>query len=152
MNNTHLKKLLTIFLSLMLSVSMLPAGVFAEAANGSEEQEPVVTETVDQETDLEEAPAPEQPTDIVEDSSNTVDVVDEAEKDTGAGPSYDFEMNGEKWVIQGDASADTEDEKTWDAMFADSEFTDNWAEDLVMVAKSQVGYKESKKTRKNVCR
>ncbi|MBR3376765.1 MAG: hypothetical protein IKG44_03685 [Mogibacterium sp.] len=145
MNNTHLKKLLTIFLSLMLSVSMLPAGVFAEAANGSEEQDPMVVETVDQESDQEEAPVPEQPMDVDEDSNNTVDVVDEAEKDTGAGPSYDFEMNGEKWVIQGDASANTEDEKTWDAMFADSEFTDNWAEDLVMVARSQVGYKESKK-------
>ena len=145
MNNTHLKKLLTIFLSLMLSVSMLPAGVFAEAANGSEEQDPMVVETVDQESDQEEAPVPEQPMDVGEDSNNTVDVVDEAEKDTGAGPSYDFEMNGEKWVISGDASADTEDEKTWDAMFADSEFTDNWAEDLVMVARSQVGYKESKK-------
>ena len=145
MNNTHLKKLLTIFLSLMLSVSMLPAGVFAEAANGSEEQDPMVVETVDQESDQEEAPVPEQPMDVGEDSNNTVDVVDEAEKDTGAGPSYDFEMNGEKWVIQGNASANTEDEKTWDAMFADSEFTDNWAEDLVMVARSQVGYKESKK-------
>ena len=79
MNNTHLKRLFTIFLSLMLSVSMLPAGVFAEAVNGSEEQDQVVTEEVDQNTDQTETPAPEQPADVNKGSSEPADAVEKSE-------------------------------------------------------------------------
>jgi hypothetical protein len=42
-----------------------------------------------------------------------------------------------------DPTADVEDEVDWWRMFADMELSGNWAEDLIKVALSQVGYTES---------
>ena len=42
-----------------------------------------------------------------------------------------------------DPTADVEDETDWWRMFADMELSGNWAEDLLMVAESQLGYTES---------
>jgi len=44
---------------------------------------------------------------------------------------------------QSDPTADLEDEVDWWRMFVDMELTGNWAEDLLMVAESQLGYTES---------
>ncbi len=44
---------------------------------------------------------------------------------------------------QADPYADLEDEEFWDEMFADLELSGNWAQDLVTVAESQLGYTES---------
>ena len=48
MNSTHRKRLFTILLSLLLTISMLPAGVFADITDGSDDQGQVVTEQADQ--------------------------------------------------------------------------------------------------------
>lgn len=42
-----------------------------------------------------------------------------------------------------DPTADVEDETDWWRMFADMELSGNWAQDLLMVAESQLGYTES---------
>ena len=42
-----------------------------------------------------------------------------------------------------DPTADVEDETDWWRMFCDMELSGNWAEDLIMVAESQLGYTES---------
>ena len=42
-----------------------------------------------------------------------------------------------------DPTADLEDETDWWRMFADMELSGNWAQDLLMVAESQLGYTES---------
>lgn len=42
-----------------------------------------------------------------------------------------------------DPTADLEDELTWWRMFADMPLSGNWAEDLIRVAESQIGYTES---------
>lgn len=65
MYSTHRKRLFTILLSLLLTVSMLPAGVFADIADGSEDQGQVATETVDQD----ETSASEQSADVNKGSS-----------------------------------------------------------------------------------
>ncbi len=44
---------------------------------------------------------------------------------------------------QADPYADLEDEDFWDEMFADLDLSGNWAQDLVTVAESQLGYTES---------
>ena len=44
---------------------------------------------------------------------------------------------------ESDPTADLEDEVDWWRMFADMELSGNWAEDLIKVALSQVGYTES---------
>ncbi len=44
---------------------------------------------------------------------------------------------------ESDPTADLEDEVDWWRMFADMELSGNWAEDLLMIAESQVGYTES---------
>ncbi|MCR5576992.1 MAG: hypothetical protein K6F56_08295 [Oscillospiraceae bacterium] len=59
------------------------------------------------------------------------------------GGSFDFELHGEQWLITGDVNADVEDQAVWNAMFADLILTGNWAEDLLTVAQSQIGYPES---------
>ena len=56
MNSTHRKRLFTILLSLLLTISMLPAGVFADITDGSEDQNQVGAELTDQS----ENPATEQ--------------------------------------------------------------------------------------------
>ncbi len=42
-----------------------------------------------------------------------------------------------------DGAADIETSEEWEAVFADLAFTGNWANDLVSVAKTQIGYSES---------
>ena len=42
-----------------------------------------------------------------------------------------------------DTTADVETEEDWKASFADVTLTGNWAQDVVAIAQSQVGYKES---------
>ena len=42
-----------------------------------------------------------------------------------------------------DPEADLEDEDLWDLMFAYLPLSGNWADDLVLVAESQLGYTES---------
>ena len=42
-----------------------------------------------------------------------------------------------------DTTADVETEEDWEASFADVTMTGNWAQDVVAIAQSQVGYKES---------
>lgn len=59
MDRMHLKKLLTICLALMLSVSMLPAGTFAAAAEGS--QDTAVSGQTDESTDASETEDSAQP-------------------------------------------------------------------------------------------
>ena len=44
---------------------------------------------------------------------------------------------------ESDPTADLEDEVDWWRMFADMELSGNWAEDLLMIAESQLGYTES---------
>ena len=44
---------------------------------------------------------------------------------------------------ESDPTADVEDEVDWWRMFADMELSGNWAQDLLMVAESQLGYTES---------
>lgn len=44
-----------------------------------------------------------------------------------------------------DPTADVEDEVDWWRMFADMELSGNWAEDLLLVAESQLGYTESER-------
>lgn len=44
-----------------------------------------------------------------------------------------------------DLSADMETSDVWDAMFRDAAFSGNWPEDLVTVAQSQAGYRESRR-------
>lgn len=46
---------------------------------------------------------------------------------------------------QSDPNADVENEEIWKATFADVKLTGNWSEDIVAIAKTQVGYKESTK-------
>ena len=47
------------------------------------------------------------------------------------------------WIIAGDEDADVEGYGTWSALFASMPFTGNWADDLVAIAVSQIGYHES---------
>lgn len=47
------------------------------------------------------------------------------------------------FAAQSDPTADLEDEETWWRMFSGMELSGNWAEDLIMVAESQLGYTES---------
>ena len=42
-----------------------------------------------------------------------------------------------------DPTADVETEEEWKASFADASLTGNWAQDLVAIAQSQIGYAES---------
>ena len=42
-----------------------------------------------------------------------------------------------------DPEADLETPEMWDAMFRELPFTNDWAEDLLLVARSQLGYHES---------
>ena len=44
---------------------------------------------------------------------------------------------------ESDPTADLEDETDWWRMFMDMELSGNWAEDLLMIAESQLGYTES---------
>lgn len=44
-----------------------------------------------------------------------------------------------------DLSMDTEDSSDWDAMFAEIPLTDKWSENLLMIAKSQLNYQESRR-------
>ena len=43
----------------------------------------------------------------------------------------------------GDPNVDTESEDVWKSTFEDVEFTGDWAEDVVALAETQIGYKES---------
>ena len=49
------------------------------------------------------------------------------------------------FVDQSDPTADVEDELDWWLMFADMPLSGNWAEDLIRVAESQIGYTESER-------
>ncbi len=64
-------------------------------------------------------------------------------KTIAEGSSYDFALDDELWVIAGDTDVDAESDEYWDSLFADCTLTGNWAEDLVMIAKTQIGYSES---------
>ena len=59
------------------------------------------------------------------------------------GGSFDTEFDEESWIIAGDQTADVEDETSWAAMFRDIVLTGDWAEDLLTIAQTQMGYHES---------
>ena len=59
------------------------------------------------------------------------------------GGSFDLEFNNDRWIVLGDPEADTENYLEWDRMFEDFSPTGNRAEDLLAVARSQIGYEES---------
>ena len=59
------------------------------------------------------------------------------------GGSFDMEFDGDSWIIAGDPYADVEGPDTWDSMFQNVPLTGVWANDLVAIAQTQVGYHES---------
>ena len=59
------------------------------------------------------------------------------------GGSFDLEFDDDRWMIAGDPSANVEDYTIWNAMFQNVELTGVWADDLLTIAQTQLGYQES---------
>ena len=73
-------------------------------------------------------------------------VVEEEEPEIGPGDGIVSLLQMERelsFAGESDPTADLEDEVDWWRMFADMELSGNWAEDLLLIAESQVGYTES---------
>ena len=97
----------------------------------------------------------ELPPDAVEVAEETIEpeVIEEPEtKETEPEPAMNpgdgivslLQMERElNFADVSDPTADLEDETDWWRMFCDMELSGNWAEDLIMVAESQLGYTES---------
>ena len=60
------------------------------------------------------------------------------------GGAFDLAFDDDLWLVAGDPSADVEDAAVWNAMFENFELSGNWAQDLLAVAQSQLGYPESR--------
>ena len=59
------------------------------------------------------------------------------------GGSFELEFDNDRWIVLGDAKADTENYVDWEKMFDGMELTGNWATDLLAVAATQLDYTES---------
>ena len=59
------------------------------------------------------------------------------------GGSFDLEFDDDCWMIAGDPSADVEDYTIWNNMFQNVELPGVWADDLLTIAQTQLGYQES---------
>ena len=84
MDIMHIKRLLTICLALMLSVSMLPAGTFALAGTDaalSQEQAGEETGSEDQQTDTTDAASPEKPAEAADGEEVTAPSKADADSD-----------------------------------------------------------------------
>ena len=79
-------------------------------------------------------------------NGNDADEPEEEEIIYGPGDGASSALQWERELNFADVSdptADVEDETDWWRMFCDMELSGNWAEDLIMVAESQLGYTES---------
>ena len=98
---------------------------------GQEETNPVQTEDVVLENELPEA------------EENPVQT-EEPVMNPGDGITSYLQWERElSFAGESDPTADLEDETDWWRMFMDMELSGNWAEDLLMIAESQLGYTES---------
>ena len=109
---------------------------------GYEDTAPLEEEAVSVETEL--PPEPDEAADAEaeenEDGAQTEEII------FGPGDGMSSALQWERELCFADVSdptADVEDETDWWRMFCDMELSGNWAEDLVMVAESQLGYTES---------
>lgn len=83
----------------------------------------------------------EEPAEIIEEP---VPEAEEPVMNPGDGIVSLLQMERElSFASESDPTADLEDETDWWRMFMDMELSGNWAEDLLMIAESQLGYTES---------
>ncbi len=120
-------KILALLLALCLLTAMLPPAFAEGEGTGTAENEPAVTETVTEEPADPPAP-PESPAPA------------ETESSSSGNSTYNIYMDGQYWRQGGDPGADTEDANDWYVLFMYTALTGNWAEDLLTIASSQVGY------------
>lgn len=114
-----------------------------------EELEPAPEETLPEEIPAEPAgETPEEPAeDTAEESPERTEEEPAAPEETmnpGSGMTSYLQLQRELvFAEKSDPTADVEDAVDWWRMFADMELSGNWAEDLLLVAESQLGYTES---------
>ena len=118
-----------------------------EYAELSYESEPV--EEAEADTEPEEAEEPASPVEDAqpaEDISSPDEIVEIADSDEFVEAEEYNESEdilGEETELSGDPTADVESCADWDAMMSWLDLTGVWADDLVTVARSQLGYTES---------
>lgn len=139
--------------------------------NGFDEITDPVPEGEDSKSDIPEDPLPAEPAEITEASSEDPTVIPESsgepvvtETELTEVPAEAIEpeavetpqpteTTAEEEVIEeneepeeeSDPEADVETAKDWEDMFRDIELTGAWADDLITLAETQIGYKESTK-------
>ena len=78
-----------------------------------------------------------------EDKEEDKEKEDEEEEELEEEESFDVTGDEGTWLIEGDPDADVENEAVWQNMFAELEFSGEYARDLLTVAETQLGYGES---------
>lgn len=73
-----------------------------------------------------------------------VDMTPEEIAALGEQEQYDVSSEAYTWVAAGDPNANVETWNDWNNMFLGMELSGNWSEDLLAVARTQLGYGESK--------
>lgn len=85
---------------------------------------------------IQESPAPGE--EDGEDDAEEKEAGEEQEEDSAIVTEESFD-----WQLAGDPDADTESEYDWQKMFVGLKLTGKWDEDLLLVAETQIGYRES---------